>query len=231
MSFLKTQDAKAVRERFTEELKEPVVVDLFVRPKSKLVLPGHEDCLYCEEAKELLQEVADLSDLITLKVHDIDQDAALAKELGIAEVPAMVMTGSARGKVRFLGIPLGYEFATLLGDLIDVSSGSTALAKPTLAALADLDKDVTIKVFVTPTCPYCPGPARMAHQMAVESDRVIAEVIEVSEFPEMGEKYEVQGVPKIVFNDAVELVGAQLEGVFIQAVLEAAGAGKPPASR
>ena len=58
----------------------------------------------------------------------------------------------------------------------------------------------------------------MAHQMAVESDQVVADVVEVSEFPEMAQRYGVTGVPKIVINDEVELLGAQPESAFVEAV-------------
>jgi len=62
----------------------------------------------------------------------------------------------------------------------------------------------------------------MAHQMAIESDRVMADVIEANEFPELSATFAVSGVPKIVINDRIELLGSQRESTFLQAVLEAA---------
>ncbi len=57
--------------------------------------------------------------------------------------------------------------------------------------------------------------------MAIESDRVIGDVVEASEFPELVQKYRVSGVPKIVVNEKVEFVGAQPEPRFLQEVLRA----------
>ena len=54
--------------------------------------------------------------------------------------------------------------------------------------------------------------------MAVESERVTADVIEANEFPELSDRFQVSGVPKIVINDKVELLGAQREARLIQAV-------------
>ena len=54
--------------------------------------------------------------------------------------------------------------------------------------------------------------------MAVESDRIVADVVEISEFPDMAQRYSVTGVPKIVINDEVELLGAQPETAFVEAV-------------
>lgn len=54
--------------------------------------------------------------------------------------------------------------------------------------------------------------------MAIESERVTADVIEANEFPELSDRYQVSGVPKIVINDRVELLGAQREARLIEAV-------------
>ena len=60
--------------------------------------------------------------------------------------------------------------------------------------------------------------------MAVESDRIVADVVEISEFPDMAERYRVTGVPKIVINDEIELIGAQPESAFVDAVCRSASA-------
>ena len=57
--------------------------------------------------------------------------------------------------------------------------------------------------------------------MAVESERVTADVIEANEFPELSDRFQVSGVPKTVINDQVELLGAQREPRFVEAVVQA----------
>jgi glutaredoxin-like protein len=124
-----------------------------------------------------------------------------------------------------VGIPSGYEFGSLLEDLEDVARGATALTAETRRALDGLAQDVHIRVFVTPSCPFCPAAARLAHQMAVESPRVTAEVVEAAEFPDLIERYRVQGVPKVVVNDTIEFVGAKPEAAFLREVLRASALG------
>jgi glutaredoxin-like protein len=142
--------------------------------------------------------------------------------MGVSRVPTLVFSGAARGVVRYLGIPAGLEFGTLLEDLAAVSRGTTTLGSDSRTKLATLGKPVHVQVFVTPTCPYCPTVARLAHQAAVENENVIADVVEVSEFPDLAAQYHVRGVPKVVMNDTLELVGAQQEAAFVEALLEAA---------
>ena len=88
--------------------------------------------------------------------------------------------------------------------------------------LAALTKPIHVQVFVTPTCPYCPKVASLAHQAAVENGHVTADVVEISEFSDLAAQYHVRGVPKIVMSDTVELVGAQPEAAFVDSMLRAA---------
>jgi len=97
------------------------------------------------------------------------------------------------------------------------------LKADTRQALKDLDKDVRIQVFVTPTCPYCTSVVRLAHQFAMESPRIRGEMVEATEFPHLAQKYHVFGVPKAVINETVFVEGAVPETVFLEHVLQAAG--------
>ena len=224
MRFIAEKDAGELKAHLGSILTAPVSLDLFVRPVTGLWVPGRRECETCDDTRRLLEEVAALSDHIVLRVHDVieEPEAAAVAGLDVDQVPTLVLTGAAQGRVRFLGIPAGLEFGTLLRSLVDVAHGSTGLAEATREALRGLARDVHIRVFVTPTCPFCPGVARIAHQMAVESPRVTADVVEAEEFPELAALYRVRGVPKVVVNDVVEFVGAQPEALFLEHVLRAA---------
>lgn len=197
-------EAKALREHLEKYLDGPVHIDLFTRTQA---------CESCEETRILLEEVAALSNEIVLAVHDAEPE--------IVEVPTIAISGRSKGRVRYVGAPGGYEIAVLIQTLIDVSRGDSRLSDNARAALEGLSKDVVIRVFVTPTCPFCPSTAQLAHRMAVESRRVTAEVVEIDEFPELADRYQVQGVPKTVIGE-IDLVGAQSEQVMLAAVLGAA---------
>jgi alkyl hydroperoxide reductase subunit AhpF len=67
-------------------------------------------------------------------------------------VPAVVVKGpGARGAVRLFGLPAGYEFASLIGDVIDIGAGRDELSPETHSVLEALPRDVHLRVFVTPT--------------------------------------------------------------------------------
>jgi len=222
MRFIPEADAQALRAHLDKRLEAPVTLDLFIEPKSPIVIPGRAECELCEETRGLLEDVASLSEQISLMVHDVRAEEDLAHEMGVRHVPTLVLRGAARGVVRYVGIPAGLEFGTLLEDLVAVARGTTALGEPSREKLATLAKPVHIQVFVTPTCPYCPRVASLAHQAAVESPNVTADIVEISEFPDLAAQYHVHGVPKIVINDTEELVGAQPEATLVDAIFKAA---------
>lgn len=67
---------------------------------------------------------------------------------------------------------------------------------------------------------------RTAHQMAVESDHIRADAVEITEFPQLASRYLVRGVPKVVLNDTAAFEGAVPPEVFAAHVLRAAGIGE-----
>lgn len=220
MTLLAEKDTLALRQMLEKRLTAPVTIDYFTRTESNLIVPGRE-CEACDETERLLEEVAGLSDKIRLEVHDFFSDDDLAATMRVDRIPAIVLSGGARGRVRYFGIPSGYEFGSFVEELIDVANGTTDLAPATRSALQGLARDVHIRVFVTPGCPFCPTAARLAHKMAVESDKVTADVVEATEFPDLVERYKVHGVPKVVVNETVKFTGAQPEARFVGSVLQA----------
>ena len=145
------------------------------------------------------------------------------KARGVEMIPATIVGVDGRDNARFYGLPSGYEFSVLLDTIVVASSKGSPLELETRRRLKRLRDDVHIRVFVTPTCQYCPVVARTALAMAMESPRVVADVVEVQEFPHLAQAYGVMGVPKTVINDEVELVGAVAERTLLNGVLRAVG--------
>jgi alkyl hydroperoxide reductase subunit AhpF len=137
-----------------EQLEGPVELAFYTRRASPLVLPGqtYEDCPSCADEEELLGELAELSDKLTLQVHDIGSGQQAGGEAAVERVPALILRGrETAGQVRFFGLPSGYEFSTLITDIVDVSRGNIELSEKTRSELGALADPVHIQVFVTPT--------------------------------------------------------------------------------
>jgi len=215
VALLSKKDADFMRGHFADKLIAPVRLVYFTQTVAA--------CQFCRETEQVLREVADLSDKVTLEVHDLITGKDKADALGIDKIPGTAILGAKDYGVRFYGIPSGYEFTSLVEDIVDISRGQTNLSARTLELLNKLDKPVHIQVFVTPTCPYCTSAVRLAHSLAIANDWVRADMVEAIEFPQLANKYQVQGVPRTVVNETTSLEGAAPEPLFVAKVLEGAG--------
>jgi len=213
MPHISKEDQEYLRNEFSK-MEKPVKLIYFTQKF---------ECQYCEITHEILNELQELSDKISLEVYNFVEDKEKAEQYNIDKIPAIVVEGERDYGIRYFGIPAGYEFSSLIEDIIDVSKGTTSLSEETKKALANLEKPLHIQVFVTPTCPYCPKAVRMAHMMAIESDKVRGDMIEATEFPHLSNHYNVGAVPKVVINDVVDFEGALPEHLYLEKALEAEG--------
>lgn len=186
-----------------------------------------ENCDHCGEIVQLISEVAELDEKIQIQVLDLEADGDLAKKYHVEQAPTLVMLAR-DGKtlvdygVRLLGAPAGHEFTTLIHDILFISQRRTNLSEETRIFLKNLETPLLLQVFVTPTCPYCPQAVLLAHQMALESDLVQAEMVEATEFYELANQFNVSGVPQTTINaGAGTVVGAAPEPMLIEQIQNA----------
>ncbi len=64
---------------------------------------------------------------------------------------------------------------------------------------------------------------RLAQQLAVENDLITADLVEITEFPHLAQRYQVRAVPRTVVNETGSIEGAPPEAEFVEAIIAAAG--------
>ena len=212
MTILKDDTRTKVSRIFSQNLEGDVKIRYFTQ---------EFECEFCKETRMLLEELAALSQKINLEVYDFSTDSEKAQQFGVDKIPATIISGKEEYKIRYFGIPTGYEFTSLIEDIVDVSRGKSRLPPQLIDKVKSITKLVHIQVFVTPTCPYCPKAVRVAHQLAIENLNVTADMVESIEFPHLANRYSVMAVPKTVINDKIEFVGAVPEEQFIDYALKA----------
>ena len=211
MPLLQEKDREYLRGEFAK-LTEPV----------KLVFFGAKDgCSSCDDTRQLLGETAELGEKIELAVYELESDNEKAGQYGVDRAPTVIVEGDRDFGIRFIGIPSGYEYSSLIEDIIDVGTGKTELSDATREALSEIEGPIHIRVFVTPSCPYCPRAVRTAHMMAIESEKVTADMVMANEFPELATRYSVMAVPKVVINEETSFEGAIPEEDFLSFVKQA----------
>lgn len=141
MSLLSDRDREAVRGMLAA-VKSPVTLLFFTQAIG---------CEGCDAARQILDEVAALSDRVTVEEVNFVLDKEKVAAYGIDRVPAIAVVTDHDTRIRFYGAPSGYEFMSLLDAVILASDGHSHLSESSLAIAHGISSPTSIQVFVTPT--------------------------------------------------------------------------------
>ena len=175
-------------------------------------------CDTCAPTRRVLEQIAEDNPDVALETLNLVLDQEKAAEYGVDRVPAVIISAPGCDRIRYYGAPLGNELPTLLEAIHIAATGETAFSEQNRTRLKTLSAPMTLQVFFTPTCVYCPQMISLANRAAIESPFVSAVAIDATEFPDLVRRYNVNGVPKTVINDAVEIMGAAPEDAFVAAI-------------
>lgn len=213
MPFIVGEDAKHVQE-ILQKLPNKVKLVYFTQEL---------ECQYCRETRQLLEEIRDLSHgNILLEIYNFVNDKQQVEKYKIDKIPAIVVMSENKDYgIRYYGIPSGYEFSSLMQDIEEVANQQPEVSEETKKLLSQITQPLHLQVFVTPTCPYCPGAVVMAHRLAMLNDHITADMVEATEFPHLAVRYNVRGVPRTIISDKHAIEGALPESHFVKKVLDA----------
>ena len=149
MSLISDGDQEKLRAAFSE-MTSPVRLMFFTQTL------GCETCL---QTRQILAELPPLSDKISIEEVNLILEGDKAKQYGIDRAPAIALVSSnghgpdavQDSRIRFLGTPAGYEFASLVHAVLLVGGRGSSLGPDSLEKLAAVDKPLTMQVFTTPT--------------------------------------------------------------------------------
>lgn len=177
---------------------------------------------YSTDTVALIKGVSELSSFLSLEIYDIDSDKDLAAKYNVEMTPAILIHSEKNEwPFKFYGIPAGYEFSALIEAVKYVGTGETGLAEQLKKQAEGINTPKDIKVFVTPSCPYCSSAVLTAFQLAIANPKFIkSQMIEATEFPELSTKFSVRTVPKIVINDTNSFEGSLPAEKFLAKVTE-----------
>lgn len=212
MALINDEYKLKLKEEFGKILEDEVTILLFK--------DADPQCAYCNDTEKLINELNEIDDKIKPEIHKIGDDVSI--KLGITKGPVLIMKSKhfKQGNIRYYGIPSGYEFRSIVDDIKALSTGKIELREGTIEKLKKIEKPINIKVFITPTCPYCPAAVGMAHKFAMVNEHITGDMVESYEFNEMAEEAAVSSVPHTTITDVEQpIIGAQPEEIFLDQVL------------
>lgn len=168
---------------------------------------------FCDAARQVIRTIRELTQKITLREYDLSHKAA--QKWKVESSPTLLFDPE-RYRIRWLGAPIGEEGRTFVEALIMMGYRSTGLGEESLKVLEKIDSPRDVKVFVSPTCPYCPQQAVNALKAAVERPELISlEIIDIQTNPDLADQYGAHSVPQAFSNDLLIAQGAQSEELFM----------------
>ena len=218
-ALIQDQQKAQLKRTFRKDLKADVELRLFTQRPSPIAVPGRE-CRYCVATQQMLEELTALSPKVHLETIDIYAQPELASDEGITRVPATAFGKKGKAKLRFFGIPMGYQLAVLVENIKTISRGVSPLSMATRKKLREINQPVHIQVFVTPTSADSPPIARLAHALALENQNITSDIVEIEEFPALAQQYGVRSVPFTVVNEITQIAGVVGESEFVEKVLQ-----------
>jgi len=184
-SNLKTQ-LKAYLEKVTQPFE--IVASLDDGEKSRELL-------------SLLQDIAGLSDKITLKT---DGDDARKPSFSLNRIGGNI-------SLRFAGIPMGHEFTSLVLALLQVGGHPSKTAPEVIEQIKALDGDYRFETYFSLSCQNCPDVVQALNLMAVLNPNVKHVAIDGALFQDEVEARQIMSVPSIYLNGELFTQGRMSE--------------------
>jgi alkyl hydroperoxide reductase subunit F len=144
------------------------------------------------ELQQLLQDIAAMSDKITLKLDGQD-----------ARRPSFSLkrTGTEQS-LRFAAIPLGHEFTSLVLALLWTGGHPPKVEPDTIERIKGLDGDYAFEVYMSLSCHNCPDVVQALSLMSVLNPKVKSVIIDGALFQDEVNGREIMAVPAVWLNGA-----------------------------
>ncbi len=203
--YLPEKSRESLKEAF-KALAGPVPIYVFTKD-------GTND-VFNDFTIRFTRDLTRLSSHITMVERDLDHEDAT--QYGVDRSPTILFAPE-KFDIRFIGAPSGEEGRSYIETILYVSAENSVFSDSSREKMAALTEKRHVSVFVSPSCPYCPGQAINAIRAAIERpDLVSAHIIETGENPDLAEKYNVGSIPHTVFNDTLNVLGLEPEEQFVE---------------
>jgi alkyl hydroperoxide reductase subunit F len=168
------------------------------------------------ETRELLTQIAELSDKVTASFEGDDE----------RKPSFIIRRGSDAGAwVRFAGVPLGHEFTSLVLALLWTGGHPPKVSDEVLEQIRNLEGDFNFEMYFSLSCHNCPDVVQALTLMALNNPRITATLIEGGAYKEEVEARGVMAVPATFLNGEMWASG-KMDVAEILAKLDSGAAAK-----
>ena len=163
------------------------------------------------ELRDLILDIADLDERVNAEIYNKGENVEVENKIHADKYPVVALLDSDKkySGVKFHGVPGGHELNSFILAIYNLGSAGQQISEETLNNIKKIDKDINIKVCVSLSCHLCPDVVVSSQRIAIENKKVEAEMIDISNFKEIKDKFKVMSVPAIIVNDEQIYFGAK----------------------
>ena len=193
---LRTQ-LKGVLERLEKEVTIVSIVDES-NPKSI-------------ELRDLIMDISELGNKVNAEIYAKGENIKLENKINADKYPvaALLDHNNNYSGVKFHGVPGGHELNSFILAIYNLSGPGQQISEESLSKIKEIEKGVNIKVCVSLSCHLCPDVVVSSQRIAIENKNIEAEMIDISSFKEIKDKFKVMSVPAVIVNDEKIYFGAK----------------------
>ncbi|WP_133015208.1 FAD-dependent oxidoreductase [Clostridium cuniculi] len=163
------------------------------------------------ELRDLILDIADLDERVSAEIYNKGENIEVENKINADKYPVVALLDNNKkySGVKFHGVPGGHELNSFILAIYNLGSAGQQISEDTLNNIKKIDKDINIKVCVSLSCHLCPDVVVSSQRIAIENEKVEAEMIDISNFKEIKDKFKVMSVPAIIVNDEQIYFGAK----------------------
>ncbi len=172
-----------------------------------------EDDIFTQGCRQIAAAFQRLSSRI--KFRELSLKDELARKWNVTAGPTLLLAPE-RYDLRWLGAPLGEEGRSFLEAVILIGLGDSRLNEQSRQIARKIKEPRHVKIFVSPTCPYCPQQVINGVKAVIENpEQISLEIIDIQARPDLAQKYSAHSVPQAYANEKLIGRGAQTEELFM----------------
>ena len=185
----------------------PLKLEYYHQSPRRVIVAGRAERPTCKIAKELYEELAELSDQIALTIYEYEDSKEQVRKRNIVEVPCLLIRGELNRPVRFYGAPTGHLLVALVRVLVLASTRQAQPSVPLKRLLGKLRRRSTLRVLGSAHDPNSGQAALAACAAALLSPKLQTDVFAIDEFPEIGARSGIGAVPSLFVDDRFAAAG------------------------
>ena len=197
---LAASERAQIRQQFAA-IEGPLKLEYYHQSPRRVVVPGRPDKPSCELAKELYEEIAELSGHVSLTIYEHEESQEQVKRRDIVDVPCVLIRGELNRPLRFYGAPNGHLLVAMIRAMV---LASTRQAKPSVQMkriLGKLRRPTRLRLLGSAQDPMAGQAALAACAATLLSPKLQADIFAIEEFAEIGARSGVTALPALFIDD------------------------------